>query len=200
MASDNTFSNKKNTLLTELESIKTLLGGTELGDTEQANNTAQIQTQHEPVSNVLNTMNIPVLQHPVIESEAVIGPAPVEPAHSQTTAAPSPSVLPGQQSLFNTTDRSDTASIQSSSQHDTKKPSSSLAHNPFLPEHVRQRLQNASTADEQLTTPSPLPTVDASYTQQLIDQLVAHHLPKIEAELRQKLATVVAQHNRQLEK
>ena len=68
---------------------------------------------------------------------------------------------------------------------------SSLSNNPFLPMHVRQRLQqDASNKHSNQDT-----SVNASYTKQLVDQLVAHHLPTIEQELRRKLLDVVKQHN-----
>jgi hypothetical protein len=76
---------------------------------------------------------------------------------------------------------------------------SSLSNNPFLPAHVRQRLQRDAN-NEQDNDDKPLATVNSSYTQQLVDQLVAHHLPKIEQELRHKLLEVVKNHNDTIKK
>lgn len=206
MTTKDTFNNKQNTLLTELESIKTLLGD-----------------DHRKID------NIPLLQTPVSQFSGLPEASPISvdtsPGHDlgddkyshndiPTQPTTTHGVLPGQQSLFNTTDNTANKQISldtpnkaehttASAQQNTephqreRKARATLADNPFLPAHVRQRLQG----DEQATTESPpLTTVDASYSQQLVDQLVAHHLPKIEAELRQKLMDVIQQHNQHIEK
>lgn len=194
-------SNKQDTLLTELESIKNLLGGKEAD-------------------------NIPLLQDTVASKTAPLQADSVQTTHTQKThiqktltqeASPSiDGVLPGQRSLFldaKMTEAKATSKIQSHTASTNTEPTNttstnttstnkeaeskptdanSLSNNPFLPAHVRQRLQRDANnhPDEQALT-----SVNTSYTKQLVDQLVAHHLPKIEQELRRKLLEVAKHHN-----
>jgi hypothetical protein len=76
----------------------------------------------------------------------------------------------------------------------------SLSNNPFLPAHVRQRLQRDANNEQSNENDERHARVDSSYTQQLVNQLVAHHLPKIEQELRRKLLDVVKHHNDTIKK
>ncbi|MGS2717092.1 hypothetical protein ACVBE9_02890 [Eionea flava] len=202
---DHTFNNKQNSLLTELESIKTLLDS----DDRKIDNIPLLQT---PISQ----HNHHPEEHTALSAGANNSRRDTRTTHNDIAVKSTTmhGVLPGQQSLFNTADKSiipdnlDTTkhpeeSIQKSADlhQQVRKTRTTLADNPFLPAHVRQRLQAASSNNEQAATePQPLATVDASYSQQLVDQLVAHHLPKIEAELRQKLLDVIQQHNQHVEK
>ncbi len=176
---------RKQSLLSELESIKDLL--------------------HDETAN-----NIPILKDAIIEDPAEPQTQYPEPDNTEITEeqgfkinldeldkedediveepAPTPGVLPGQQSLFG----------EKAKGSDKK----SLQDNPFLPPHIRQRLgkdgnQNPSTPSE---NPLESPLLSPSYTEQLIEQLVAEHLPKIEAELRQRLKAVVKLHHERMKK
>lgn len=190
--------NKKAALLTELESIKDLL-----------------------VADSNSDDNIPVLKDAIIEETAdeLLSDAPEQfinsasnhealttPEEEMNSSTKNNSVLPGQQSLFNET------STSNKTKNQTQNTASSLSKNPFLPPHVRQRFEQAPT---ETATPVPKPTpnpageatseqeikktdenvINASYTERLVDQLVAHHMPKIEEELRAKLRSVVKLHN-----
>lgn len=195
---------RKETLLTELESIKGLL-----------------ESEH--------TDNIPLLQDAIIEEKADffddIYPPNIddektndfthiedyefsfddkkEPQTPPSTNNINNSTLADQASLFN-----DTPPTYKNEQKPQKTAGShaSLSQNPFLPPHVRQRFEKASqetrTETQNSTTKSSAQgaVVNASYTERLVDQLVAHHLPKIEAELRKKLLAVVKLHNERLKK
>ncbi len=96
-----------------------------------------------------------------------------------------PGVLPGQRSLF-----------ESPSQESAGKPvitRKASGENPFLPQHIRERLHiNRSLVDELKsgTTPEASASSDvisAVRLQQLVDQVIATHLPRIEADLRERL-------------
>ncbi|MCW8194275.1 hypothetical protein F6455_05720 [Proteobacteria bacterium 005FR1] len=77
------------------------------------------------------------------------------------------------------------------------------SENPFLPKHIRDRLSANRALQAELVksftsppyTPFPptarKPALDAEVDEQLVDQLVRRYLPKIEAELREKLRAVL---------
>lgn len=175
--------NKKAALLAELESIKDLLADTNSDDNIPVLKDAIIEETTDVLLNdipdhfINNTTN----------NEALA--APEEDMNSSTK---NNSVLPGQQSLFNETSTSNKAKNQ------TQNTPSSLSKNPFLPPHVRQRFEQATTdeavPEQEIKSPDEN-IINASYTERLIDQLVAHHMPKIEEELRTKLRSVVKMHN-----
>ncbi len=219
---------RKESLLSELESIKYLLGDND---------------------------DIPVLDdviieesHPFIEEDIgkIIAGTPQKTQDDNASETPDTTlpvgVLPGQQSLFKEPSNSKgqtlntpttsldppldpasstankpfslpktAASTQTSS---ARSPTSkaSLAENPFLPPHVRKRFQentsfenndlmvNQSTKASLISSKDQSSMINSSYTERLVDQLIAHHLPKIEAQLRQKLLEVVKTHNEKLKK
>jgi hypothetical protein len=133
-----------------------------------------------------------------------------ETTETQATHTHANGVLPGQQSLFNQADsKTNAAKVHHTDSPPPSSKQASLSNNPFLPPHVRERFKEAEVQaehkkqliDEPKTqTISPEAIINASYTERLIDQLVAHHLPKIEAELRLKLLAVVKMHNEKLKK
>jgi hypothetical protein len=193
MPNDKDLLNKrKQALLTELESIKGLLDS-------------------DPVD------NIPLLQDAIIEEETELLIAPplsewvdetdeaevlevtLEPEEATTT--PINGALPGQQTLFK-----EQSTLKEKNESHATGSHASLSQNPFLPAHVRQRFGAATKAvaptNEDTKPPSNAneATVNTSYTERLVDQLVAHHLPKIEAELRERLLAVVKLHNERLKK
>ena len=229
MATIDILNNKQYTLLTELESIKSLLDN----DNRQVDNIPLLQypvsspsLSHEPertradftaaVTNKdNNNQNVNIefdkAHHNVGTTHVTAVLADISSMQSSLNGT---NVLPGQRSLFTNTE----AKI---STHKTSEPpavdnsahqkASSLPENPFLPAHLRQRLNNQHAAESsaqndilnnmnESADEQRLSTANASYTQRLIDQLVSHHLPKIEAELRRKLVAVVKNHNDQLQK
>ncbi|MFT5421315.1 MAG: hypothetical protein ACI9D5_002070 [Candidatus Endobugula sp.] len=211
----NLLNKRKQALLTELESIKGLL-------------------------NTVDPDSIPLLEDAIlegehaglIEDEAIVA-LPIEPSvklfeeqydelpienlaptlsdklHPPATI--SNGTLPGQQSLFKASSDNNTNRVPAKAGS-----KASLAQNPFLPPHVRERFERAieddnpsnnsatdfSTATTKPTvrpiqTPTGIPTgtaIDNDYAERLVDQLVAHHLPQIETELRKRLSTIAQQH------
>jgi hypothetical protein len=247
MATIDILNNKQHTLLTELESIKSLLDNNRQVDNipllENPVSSQSLPHKHELTKAALTTavtsddggesnnsqnrngeideINSEYKNKSEVETTMLssfnTAAFSMDDADTQGVLN-SKNVLPGQRSLFiDTKTKASTHSVDDAQPVDNSahKKASSLSENPFLPAHVRQRLKNQSVAytaaenniqsvmdshidkhaDEQ-----ELPTKNASYTQQLIDQLVAHHLPKIEAELRQKLIVVVKNYNDQLQK
>lgn len=194
MSDEQDFLNKrKQSLLVELESIKHLLD--DKPDT------------------------IPVLKDAVVEQEVILSTPspsiedkPQQNRESQSTSEPQSieepipnnGVLPGQQALFDE-EQSPAKKPTTQNSTPTRKPAprKNLSNNPFLPEHVRRRLDQTSaalTSTTQASTtqtsrepikPTTIHSHNASYTEQLVDQLVEQYLPKIEADLRARLLAAV---------
>lgn len=127
--------------------------------------------------------------------------------HKETVYSNNPTVLPGQQSLFKEVDSSKTNNDKpappaqevpekklASAQSDKN---ASLSQNPFLPPHVRQRFENKLKEAEDNSTE---PVTKQSYTERVVDEIIAHHMPKIEEDLRKRLTAVVKLHNERLKK
>lgn len=130
----------------------------------------------------------------------VFGPSSSDGSPSESPApAPqggnTPGVLPGQHSLFEGTAEqaqqvtgSEASSARALASHMLKKP---LGENPFLPEHIRNRLKGATVAKPQ-TPPAAEPQVSqADPREALVDELVDEFLPKIEQQLRLRLAELL---------
>jgi hypothetical protein len=190
---------KQHTLLTELESIKNLL------DDQEAD-------------------NIPLLQDSIITKEPEIETTPSVTAgvlpgqrslfkeskfkDSKFNEARLKSELKSEniplKTFSNNHPRNDALAVPEKESGTTgiakSTNTSSLSNNPFLPAHVRQRLQRDANNEQSSDDEKRVVTVNASYTQHLVDQLVAHHLPKIEQELRRKLLEVVKNHNDTIKK
>jgi hypothetical protein len=184
-------------LLSELESIKSLL------DDE------------------IDADAIPLLQEMVIEESwnqaAHVAETDDElSALAAETPTKAPSVLPGQQSLFKEKIASALSStgIQANSspkkltQHSIEKPTVvAKGENPFLPQHIRARLNGntllpAFDTDNNPVFNAPLigePIQETNVAQEamnhkrIIDTLVAEFLPKIESELRRRLQAELQQ-------
>lgn len=84
---------------------------------------------------------------------------------------------------------------------------SSLAQNPFLPAHVRQRFEKMPTTKNSESHPVPLLTTETealattpSFTEQVVEDVIALYMPKIEDELRQRLTAIVQLHDESLKK
>jgi len=212
----NPLSEKKQSMLAELESIKSLL------DDELD--------------------NIPVLQEAVIEEDGIVTIEPLqslsdlaalsdnvqpelvkdpyEESTKTSTEDNPPNVLPGQQALFNepeTTKGTDEASKAEVSGKQTGLKNSGISSdNPFLPEHIRHRLngssgfvpeepliispqklssqasvppkKQASAEKEPRKEPQAQSTISQQQdSEQIVDRLVAQYLPKIESDLRKEL-------------
>lgn len=183
---------RKQSLLVELESIKQLLDDKSdtipildeaVIDDGQGNYTpTQEATFNKPINTSLDHLleSIPDTTMPAAPSD--MAPSISEPQeHSHQRDK---SVLPGQQSLFD----SKVAGAQAAS-----KKAQALGDNPFLPKHVRKRLENPSQNPATISANAiqQIANNNAGYTERLVDQLVAKHLPKLEAELRQKLLEAV---------
>ena len=121
---------------------------------------------------------------------------------STTQSSPLPSgpndPLPGQQSLFgeDRDGKADKKDIAAPSQRSRSVPSSSSTEeeNPFLPKHIRDRLQgNKPHLGMQSFVPSKaeLKSLRSTQHQAIIDEVIADYLPKIEIALRQRLETML---------
>ncbi len=148
----------------------------------EVSNKASSQTLNKPASNKP--------EPPKLES------------HTPTSPPASPQTSP--QASENTDDNADGAgSVRKMAEEMLHHP---LGENPFLPQHIRDRLSSTHKAleksqSEQISTPPS--TQRTSSTQQnqanqssthqkLVDELVAEYLPKIESELRQRLSETLA--------
>ena len=218
--SNKVFEKRKQSILSELESIKHLLDG----------EADHIPVLEEPIpEDELPKTHTSFNSATAISTTTSTAASNVDTTPHITPSAQDRSVLPGQQSLFSKAmPKPESAQSELPSQPSVAKPkpsipeprkkASSISQNPFLPEHVRQRLEqrqaleaatqnNAPDASETNTPASPAhpfskPTVETEATntpanktvdhtnnnnEQLIDDLVAQHLPRIEAELRERL-------------
>jgi hypothetical protein len=206
------FHSKQNTLLTELESIKDLLDGQEADNIPllQDSVTPKEPEDKEPEdlqsASPMTSGDLPGQRS--LFNEGKLSEAEVcEPTHNEINthlykAEPEKAAFKTAElndsrtrldSVLNNT-VNDVASNNTTTE--TKTPNAtSLSNNPFLPAHVRQRLQRDANNEQNNEINNSHVRVDTSYTQQLVDQLVAHHLPKIEQELRRKLLDVAKQHN-----
>lgn len=114
---------------------------------------------------------------------------PEKPAH----------VLPGQQSLFDE-DKNQAAENGSATEKKVKatpvKPTASATENPFLPHHIKQKLEKEkSLYQQQINEAVPIQNLASSKSveptkndhETLIDELVDEYLPKIEQELRRRI-------------
>jgi len=122
-----------------------------------------------------------------------------------------PGVLPGQQSLFSGEGKN-TKSDQAASHPRGERPTKASGENPFLPKHIRDRLHtNKALVDIIKESPLPPPTatrplsnqIHDSVKQQLppelsaerlhdmVEEVMALYMPRIEAELRERLLNEV---------
>ncbi len=126
---------------------------------------------------------------------------------SQTDPNLPPGVLPGQQSLFSG-EAKNAKSHQGTSHSRAERPTKASGENPFLPKHIRDRLHtNKALVDIIKESPLPPPTatrplsnqIHESVKQQLppelsaerlhdmVEEVMALYMPRIEAELRERL-------------
>lgn len=156
----------KANLLDELESIKSLL---------QTDNSNPNSAPSNPFKEPNCTISEPTLNSPKNHS------SPGDMPKNHSTSAPG--VLPGQQSLFEVypeaepVEKPAKAAIKSNGDHTAK-----AHHNPFLAE-ISKSHDNSGRA----VPPSQPVALEESEIQRQIDEIIAAYLPKIEAELREKL-------------
>ncbi len=126
---------------------------------------------------------------------------------SQTDPNLPPGVLPGQQSLFSG-EAKNAKSHQGTGHSRAERPTKASGENPFLPKHIRDRLHtNKALVDIIKESPLPPPTatrplsnqIHESVKQQLppelsaerlhdmVEEVMALYMPRIEAELRERL-------------
>lgn len=168
-------------------------------------NKTDILQELESIQRLLLEDGIPILEAEISMPTEF---TPTTPSHSapQLQAPPPPSKSPHQSSLFDETASDNTPTEISAippplTQYsppnpDTTSPLRGKGENPFLPQHIRERLQgnpfnknpegyarehHASTINEQ-PRPYSLDTI--------IDEIVADTLPRIEAKLRAKLSDI----------
>lgn len=206
------FHSKQNTLLTELESIKDLLDGQEADNIPllQDSVTPKEPEDKEPedLQNASLMISGALPGQRSLFNEGKLSEAEVrEPAHNEINthrykaelekaASKTDGLNDSRTQLDSVSNNTVNDIISNNTTTETKTPNAtSLSNNPFLPAHVRQRLQRDANNEQSNEVNNSHVRVDTSYTQQLVDQLVAHHLPKIEQELRRKLLDVVKQHN-----
>jgi hypothetical protein len=222
MPSDiNLLNKRKQALLTELESIKGLLNTTDPDSIPLLEDTVledEYESLVEDSAIAEPSIELPIEPESPIE---LLEELPIdEPTPPLSDELPPPptikhGALPGQQSLFKAPADSNRVPAKAGSK-------ASLAQNPFLPPHVRERFERAieddnpnnnSATDLSTTTPAtkPIPAVmptaipteaviDNDYAERLVDQLVAHHLPQIETELRKRLSTIAQQQSDNIKK
>ena len=184
---------KKQTMLAELESIKSLLD-------DELDKIPVLQEAVVERDGELTSAPIPNLVERVIDDNTdAETPARTEArnnkpaAQAQAINTHSPSVLPGQQSLFaDKSKRQQKHQAKANTEHQAKTRTNTEQHqfddNPFLPKHIRQRLNGASALmDDQISAlPDAISNANV-YTEQLVEQLIARYMPKIESELRRQL-------------
>lgn len=224
MAPENKKQKEQQALLDELVSIKILLD--EDLDNKDSDDSADI-IDRLPID------DIPLLEEMIVDEEELIQDNPVEDSiiedetddldndkpnsdHTTTGDTPqeetytAPDVLPGQQSLFDKEASKSASPTPAQPTNPTReKP---RGENPFLPKHIRDRLNGtvdvpiytASHSHRQETRETPIPqtrplamneskssahsnTQQAVSTDDIIDALVDEYLPIIEARLRERL-------------
>lgn len=103
------------------------------------------------------------------------------------------------------------ASASAAGESESSSPLEKKSENPFLPKHIRDRLKANRELQQEMVkaftsppyTPFPPPTrkkpPNDAADEQLIEHLLQRYLPKIEAELRQKLRAIVEEERRLLQ-
>jgi hypothetical protein len=113
-----------------------------------------------------------------------------------------PYALPGQQSLFEagtpakgknqTPESSQTENSPVEETYKKRSPKHGSAtkargENPFLPQHIRDRLHTDKTLVDIIKEHPPAPEQKAHPTNHIVEEIIADYMPKIEAELRERL-------------
>ncbi len=120
-----------------------------------------------------------------------------------------PYALPGQQSLFDSgsptksgaaakgkNQTPESSQAENSPAEETYKKRSpkhgssvtkARGENPFLPQHIRDRLHTSKTLVDIIKEHPPAPEQKAHPTNHIVEEIIADYMPKIEAELRERL-------------
>ena len=170
-------------ILQELESIKVLLDEDSISD------------------------DIPILQEMVSDEATTHDKQENDKIDNHQTATKG--VLPGQQSLF---DEKKTKQAPPQKQSSTDVNHTKTNENPFLPKHIRERLNGTvdipaykqsnndhlrksqpKTKHQRVSKPSP--NAQSKHTDQLIDSLIKEFMPQIEARLRKQLKEKIEKEN-----
>lgn len=214
--SDDSNKPTRDELLQELESIReTLLPAGLQAESTQASASSEtdknsqfpgdVTRPRDAVSDTTNAPTSETLDNAISEVEALtdqIIPSNNNKDHPMN-------VLPGQQSLFDEEKKAAAAANASAEDAPSAEPASSEeAHpaaasapkeNPFLPRHIKQKLEKEKSLYQQqveegvtlskATKSQPATNASSSITEDeaLIDELVAEYLPKIEETLKQRL-------------
>lgn len=188
--SDNTHEQKA--MLSELESIKELLfesDGLEECDIPVLDHTVidEDSTTTSSSTELIDDIVSEVLQAEPAETKALVESQDSEEQDSlsekvledkESTAAHEPARPIDQPSLFQ-----DPSTVLSNRLHSVK----AQGENPFLPKHIRDRLQGNRAASSNITQPLPVQLeVD-----QILDDIINQFLPAIETKLRARLKPVI---------
>lgn len=112
-----------------------------------------------------------------------------------------PYALPGQQSLFESgasakeksqeaeSSQAEINQVEASPKKHVSKGSTTKARgeNPFLPQHIRDRLHTNKTLVDIIKEYPPAPEKKTHPTNHVVEEIIADYMPKIEAELRERL-------------
>jgi hypothetical protein len=157
-----------------------------------------------------------IVQEETIEQEAIQADSETEIEAEIETAAvlpplsQAPHALPGQQSLFDHGDKESTKKAAASAEENhspavseepkllkkepmpeakAQKPIMPKARgeNPFLPKHIRDRLHTNKPLVDVIKEHPPVPEIHAHPTNHVVEAVLAEFMPKIEAELRDRL-------------
>lgn len=188
-------------LLKELEAIHASLLPDD-GATAEKNlqrnkgQTAQTPKAKTQIPTTPASKEVPLREHDNV-SQAIPSEADCESTRQESTG--SMTVLPGQQSLFEEANSASNSQPNYSVEVETQQQSSEIKtqdsnlENPFLPKHVKERLdrerslyQKEIDAAAKLQNPNA-PLSDIEDHDSLIDELVKLYLPQIEHELRLRL-------------
>jgi hypothetical protein len=149
---------KQNTLLTELESIKNLLDG------QEADNIPLLQDTFVPKEPESEIQTIPSITEGVLPGQRSLFNE-----HKLNAAKPNPKIKSSKASLttFANSLIDNSVPITPNSNNNTTSTNrassaNSLSNNPFLPAHVRQRLQRDANNEQSNDNDKRLATVNSS--------------------------------------
>ncbi|MFT6791951.1 MAG: hypothetical protein ACJA04_001165 [Cellvibrionaceae bacterium] len=170
---------QQNTLLDQLQSIKILLAS------EVSDDGIPLLKEKVVRDSIVDNL-IPQLKKSALQKNATQS----RPKHGEASH-----FLIGQHPPLNKTDKSAVASPESSAKAiKAIKPS----NNPFLPEHLRQRLASNTLSSASALPERPPAKISVqekwmSENVNIIDEVIAEFMPKIEARLRAKLTAGLGQ-------
>ncbi len=183
-------------LLNELESIRSSLLSSDSESDTIDHNENEPRTESSAAESTSPSPELAETQRmPIITPEKLNDTNPFSPNNEKASDM---TVLPGQQSLFDEekkekqaaeTEATTTEETEASHEPTTER------ENPFLPKHIKQRLEmERSLYEREISEHTPLPkkampspSTEQSPQEVLIDELVQRYLPKIEQELRERL-------------